>query len=172
MREASNQPLPFTLQAPWPAGTSFKAGGIADFAAKSAAVLAAGPFAGGLLALGFARSACGFGPRGFYYNSPLSSTHRDGHAFAIDFTRYRHGVPFDNVSGGTPVLAPAAGVVARADAACPSGDSSLSNTVEILHHDPVTGADDRYLSRYLHLAGPFLLSVSVGMPVVVGQRLG
>jgi murein DD-endopeptidase MepM/ murein hydrolase activator NlpD len=171
-REASNQPLPFTLRAPWPVGTSFTAGGFNEFAIKSAAILAAGPVAGGLLALGFSQSACGFGPRGFYYNSRVSSTHRDADAFAIDFTRYRHGVPFDNASGGTPVLAPAPGIVARADAGRPSGDSSLSNTVEILHRDPVTGADDRYLSRYLHLAGPFLLNVSVGMPVIVGQRLG
>jgi murein DD-endopeptidase MepM/ murein hydrolase activator NlpD len=169
--DASNQPLPFTLRAPWPAGVRFMAGGFNEFAVKASAVLAAGP-TGPLVALGFSQATCGFGPRGFYYNSRVSSTHQGSNAFAIDFTRYRRGVPFDNESGGTPVLAPAPGIVIRADAGRPSGDDSFSNTVEIVHRDPVTGADDRYLSRYLHLAGPFLLNVSVGMPVIVGQRLG
>lgn len=169
--DARNQPLPFPLKAPWPAGLSFMAGGLADFAVKAAAVAAAGPLAGGLLALGFARSDCGFGPRGFYYND-VSDTHQDEDAFAIDFTRYRHGVPFDNESGGTAVLAPAAGVVVTARGSRPSGDPNFSNTVELRHPDPVTGDDDRYLSRYLHLAGPSQLSVSDGMAVIVGQRLG
>lgn len=169
--EHRNQPLPFTLRAPWPAGDRFMAGGFNEFAAKAAAVTAAGPIAGPLLALGFSEADCGFGFRGFYYNA-LIDTHQDEDAFAIDFTRYRRGIPFDNESGGTAVLAPAAGVVVTARADRESGDDSLSNTVEILHRDPVTGADDRYLSRYLHLAGPCLLNVSVGMPVIVGQRLG
>lgn len=171
-----NQPLPFTLRAPWPAGDSFMAGGLFDFGLRSTAVAAAAastPFGigGALLAEAFSLSDCGYGPRGFYYND-ISDTHQDEDAFAIDFTRYRRGVPLDNESGGTAVLAPAPGVVVTARGRRNSGDSNFSNTVEIDHADPVSGAADRFRSRYLHLAGPDLLSVSVGMPVITGQRLG
>jgi len=166
----TNQPLPFTLRAPWPAGNSFMAGGLFDFGLRSAAVAAAGP-TGVIVAHGFSLSDCGYGPRGFYYND-ISDTHQDEHAFAIDFTRYRRGVPFDNESGGTAVLASAPGVVVTARGCRRSGHSNASNTVEIDHADPVSGITDRFRSRYLHLAGPNLLSVSVGMPVITGQRLG
>jgi murein DD-endopeptidase MepM/ murein hydrolase activator NlpD len=166
-----NQPLPFTLRAPWPAGRNFMAGGLPQFAVKVAAVAAAGPLGGALLAAGFSTLTCGFGTRGFYYNDLFS--HQGEDAFAIDFTRYRRGVPFDNESGGTPVLAAAPGIVAVARPGVDSGDSSASNTVAISHADPAPGgAVDRFTSQYLHLAGPNMLSVSVGMPVVTGQRLG
>ncbi len=165
----TNQPLPFSILAPWPAGRHFMAGGQFQFGVKLSAVIAAGPLAGGLLALGFSRSNCGFGPRGYYYN--FGPTHDNESAFAIDFTRFRKGVPFDNESGGTPVLAPLGGVVVTACGTRNSGDSSASNSVEIMHPDPETGAS-RFLSRYLHLAGPNLLSVSSGMAVITGQRLG
>lgn len=164
---ASNQPLPLFFRAPWPRGLHFMAGGIAKFARRSKAVQVAGPF-GIALALRFADSDCGFGPRGFYYNSLVS--HNGVDAFAIDFTRGRPGVPFVNGSGGTPVLAGRAGLVVKACGGNGSGSSSGSNTVELLHVDPSTG--DEYLSRYLHLAGPSLLSVCFGQAVQTGQRLG
>lgn len=166
----TNQPLTLEIRAPWPAGERFTAGGLDDFAARSAAVAAAG-LGAPLVALAFSLDDCGYGTRGFYYNSPISSTHQDEDAFAIDFTRYRRGVPFDNESGGTPVLAVADGIVVSACSGTPSGSGSASNTVEIRHDDPDTG-QPRYLSRYLHLAGPFQLSVSALMAVGTGARLG
>jgi len=166
-----NQPLPFALRAPWPAGQSFKAGGLNQFIVEQAAVLAGGIIAGGLLALYFASSPCGFGPRGFYYNQ--GSTHDDDDAFAIDFTRYRRYVPYDPESGGTPVLAAHSGIVSSVSAGTPSGDSSASNTVEIIRGDPANPLDPaRFCSRYLHLEGPFRIPVSAMMPVVTGTRLG
>lgn len=166
----SNQPLPFSILAPWPSGRSFKAGGLAGFSAKQAAVIAAGPL-GVALAVGFARSDCGFGPRGFYYNSRLSDTHQGVDAFAIDFTRYARGVPYDNESGGDPVLATAAGVVGFTRTSVASGDSSAPNEVQVLHADPATGTN-RFMSRYLHMAGPSLIGVSTGMAIPRGMRLG
>ena len=148
-----NQPLPFPLLAPWPAGVSFTAGGLTQFIAQQPAIAAAGPFFGGLLALAFARNRCGFGPRGLYCNQ--TSTHEDENAFAIDFARYRRNVPYDNESEGTPVLAARGGVVARVSAGTGSG-SSPSNTVEVNHQDPGNPTDlTRFRSLYLHLAGPF-----------------
>ena len=166
-----NQPLPFELLAPWPADQSFKAGGLTPYIVEQAAVLAGGLIGGGLLALYFAQSRCGFGPRGFYYNQ--GSTHDEEDAFAIDFTRYRQYVPYDPESGGTPVLAARSGIVHSVRAGTPSGDSSASNTVEIEHADPANPADtSRFRSRYLHLEGPFKIPVSVMMPIFVGNRLG
>ncbi|MFN8061237.1 MAG: M23 family metallopeptidase [Vicinamibacterales bacterium] len=166
-----NQPLPFELLAPWPDGQSFKAGGLTEYIVEQAAVLEGGLLGGGLLALYLSRSACGFGPRGFYYNQ--GSTHDEEDAFAIDFTRYRQYVPYDPESGGTPVLAARAGIVQSVRAGTPSGDSSASNTVEIVHADPFNPSDaTRFRSRYLHLEGPFRISVSMGMAVFTGNRLG
>jgi tetratricopeptide (TPR) repeat protein len=167
----SNQPLPFELLAPWPNGQCFKAGGLTQFIVEQAAVIAGGVIFGGLLAFNFSRSCCGFGPRGFYYNQ--GSTHDEEDAFAIDFTRYRQYVPYDPESGGTPVLAARAGVVSLALAGTPSGDSSASNTVHIVHPDPANPSDaNRFTTRYLHLEGPFKLSVSAMMPIFEGNRLG
>ena len=166
-----NQPLPFELLAPWPAGQSFKAGGLVQYLVEQAAVLAGGLFGGSLLALYFARSACGFGPRGFYYNQ--GSTHDEEDAFAIDFTRYRRYVPYDPESGGTPVLAVRSGIVHSVRAGTPSGDSSAPNTVEVSHADPSNPADiSRFRSRYLHLEGPYKIPVSAMMQVFTGSRLG
>jgi murein DD-endopeptidase MepM/ murein hydrolase activator NlpD len=134
-------------------------------------VSAAGSIGGPLAALALARNACGFGPRGFYYNQ--APTHDEQDSFAIDFTRYERNVPYDNESGGTPVLAARDGLVVRADPGTTSGDSNSSNTVEIEHADPAVPSDtDRFRSRYMHLAGPFQLLVSEMMPVITGQRLG
>jgi murein DD-endopeptidase MepM/ murein hydrolase activator NlpD len=45
--------------------------------------------------------------------------------------------------------------------------------VEVIHADPDNPTDlVRFRSRYLHLAGPFLIPVSEMMPVITGQRLG
>jgi murein DD-endopeptidase MepM/ murein hydrolase activator NlpD len=166
-----NQPPTLPLLAPWPAGQSFKAGGLTEFVAQQAAIVAAGLIGGAILAAAFARNACGFGPRGFYYNQ--GPTHDEEDAFAIDFTRYERNVPYNNESSGTPVLAVRDGVVARVSAGTPSGSSSASNTVEIVHGDPADPTDDdRFRSRYLHLAGPFQVRVSEMMFVITGQRLG
>ena len=159
-----NQPLPFQLLAPWPVDRSFMAGGLAEFFIA----LAGGPLA----ALYLARRPCGFGPRGFYYNT--GPTHEGVDAFAIDFTRYRRYVPGDNESGGTPVLAARGGVVSHVRAFFPSGYSGPDgNVVHIEHADPAnpTGPG-RFTSRYLHLEGPHQIPVSQGMPVVTGTRLG
>lgn len=166
-----NQALPFELFAPWPAYQSFTAGGLTPYIGQQAAIVAAGLIGGALLALAFARSRCGFGPRGFYYNQ--GSTHDEEDAFAIDFTRYRRYVPYDPESGGTPVLAAQSGIVARVRAGTPSGSSSASNTVEIVHADPANPSDiNRFRSRYLHLEGPFTIPVSEMMPIFTGNRLG
>ena len=163
----TNQRLPIQLLAPWPAGRCFEAGGLARFIRDSALILAGGPFAP-LILRRRSRTRCGFGPRGFYYNF---ATHRGEDAFAIDFTSYQRGDPFDNQSGGTPVLAPLDGMVVSACGGATTGSSAFPNIVEILHADPTTGAP-RFLSRYLHLAGPTLLNVIAGMAVLTGDRLG
>ncbi len=76
-------------------------------------------------------------------------------------------------SGGTPVLAARDGIVVTAEGGTESGDSNESNTVAIEHADPAVPSDtDRFRSRYMHLAGPFRIQVSVLMPVITGQRLG
>jgi murein DD-endopeptidase MepM/ murein hydrolase activator NlpD/tetratricopeptide (TPR) repeat protein len=166
----TNQPLPFTLLAPWPAPTSFMAGGLGDFAAKQAAILAAGPI-GFLLAAKFAESPCGFGARGFYYNQ--GPTHDEEEAFAIDFTRYRTNVPYDNESGGTPVLAARGGIVVRVIFDRANGDPTFANEVQITHADPANPSDtSRFRSRYMHMEGPSRLAVSPLMAVIAGQRLG
>ena len=167
----TNQSLPIELLAPWPAGQSFKAGGLTEFIAQQAAIVAADPLIGAAIAVGLAHNACGFGPRGFYYNQ--GPTHREEDAFAIDFTRYERNIPYDAVSGGTPVLAVRDGVVAVVNAGIPSGDSSSANEVEINHEDPANPSNiNRFRSRYLHLQGPFQIPVSAMMFVIVGQRLG
>jgi hypothetical protein len=165
-----NSPLPFELVAPWPEGQHFKAGGLWGFVAEQAIIIAAG-YGGPLIALGLSGGDCGFGPRGFYYNS--GPTHSGDEAFAIDFTRYRRWVPYDNVSGGTPVLATRDGIVRFVEAGIPSGHSSAANEVEISHTDPANPADlTRFTSRYLHMEGPFKILVSAMMPVFTGNRLG
>lgn len=165
----TNQPLPIPLRAPWPAGQSFRAGGIRDFAFKTAAVAAAGFIAGPILAYAFSRNDCGFGTPGYYYNT--GPTHDEEDAFAIDFTRYKYGQPFNSIAEGTPVLAAADGNVIDFEDSVPSGeDPGYPNMVEVEHPDPVTGAP-RFVSRYLHLAGP-KLTISYLMPVKAGNRLG
>jgi len=165
-----NQPLPFELAAPWPAGQCFKAGGFAEYLVEQAAVLAAGwPF--GLILLGtLSASKCGFGPRGFYFNL---FTHTGNDAFAVDFTRYRQFVPYDNESGGTPVLAARGGIVTNREWSRSAGDPDYANFVVIDHADPANPANlHKFKTQYLHLDGPNKVPVSVGMNVAVGTRLG
>ena len=84
--------------------------------------------------------------------------HTEAEAFAIDFTRYRRYLPYDNVAGGTPVLASHDGKVSDLNATVDSGDDSDKNFVNIEHGDPNNTADDkRFTSRYLHMEGPFKL---------------
>jgi hypothetical protein len=169
-KKGTNSPLPFGLLAPWPEGEHFMAGGIIQFIGQQATILGAGLF-GLALAGAYASDECGFGPRGYYYN--FDTTHTGVEAFAIDFTRYKRWVPFDNESGGTPVLAVRDGVVSRVRNGIPSNDDSFPNLVEIEHPDPANLSDEhRFTSRYLHLEGPFKIPVSEKMPVVTGNRLG
>jgi murein DD-endopeptidase MepM/ murein hydrolase activator NlpD len=166
-----NDPLPFELLAPWPAGQSFKAGGLLQYAGEQAAVIAAGLIGGAILSEIFSVSPCGFGPRGFYFHD--WPTHLDDEAFAIDFTRYRQYHPYDNAAEGTPVLAARAGMVTNVQPFAQNGDSNMANLVEIAHPDPANPADTlRFTSRYLHLEGPMKIPVSVHMPVFAGNRLG
>jgi Peptidase family M23 len=158
-KKQTNQPLPFPLLAPWPVDQSFTAGGLTEYAVALAG--------GALAALALARSPCGFGPRGFYYNQ--WPTHTGSDAFAIDFTRYRRYVPYDNESGGTPVLAARGGIVTYVRAGFPSGYSGDPNVVYVEHAEP---GNPKFTSRYLHLEGPWEVLVSEWMPVVTGTRLG
>ena len=167
----NNQPLPFEIRAPWPDGQCFTAGGLFEYIAEQAGVVLAWPFSG-LVALGLASAnCCGWGPRGYYYNT--GPTHDEEDAFAIDFTRYRRFVPYDNESGGTPVLAVHEGIASFVRAGISSGNSSTDNRVEIQHADPDNTSDlTRFTSKYLHLEGPFRVPVSTGMSIRLGTRLG
>jgi hypothetical protein len=174
-----NQPLPFALAAPWPHGQCFTAGGFNEYIGQQAAILAAaagggfifGSLAAAALAFAFSTQDCGFGIRGFYFNQ---FTHEDEDAFAIDFTRYRRYVPYDNESGGTPVLAVRGGIVSYAYGMADTGDPNTSNTVYIDHEDPANSSDKtRYRSHYLHMEGaPRKIIVSQDMQVFTGSRLG
>jgi hypothetical protein len=165
-----NDPLPFPLLAPWPVDQSFTAGGLRQYVGQQLAILAAG-IAGPFLAMNYARSRCGFGPRGFYYNQ--YPTHEGADAFAIDFTRYRQYLPYDNESGGTPVLAAHGGVVSRVRESFPSGFGDGVNVVHIEYEDPANPTSPRrFTSRYLHLEGPWGVPVSEEMSIITGTRLG
>jgi hypothetical protein len=174
-----NQPLPFELYAPWPEGQCFMAGGFNEFLVQQTAILAAaagggflfGSLAAAAVAFAFSTQDCGFGVRGFYFNQ---FTHVDDDAFAIDFTRYRQYVPYDNESGGTPVLAARSGIVSYVYDTADTGDPNNSNTVYIDHEDPANPGDKtRFRSHYLHMEGlPGKVTVSFGMPVYTGNRLG
>jgi tetratricopeptide (TPR) repeat protein len=167
--EAKNQPLPFELLAPWPSGDCFMAGGLGDFVAGSTIAAAAWPFSFVVLE-GLSLRSCGFGLRGFYYGL---ATHTDLDHFAIDFSRYRRGVPLLNASGGTRVLAVREGMVVAARGLVPTGNEADVNFVEIDHTDPSDPAKPvRFRSRYLHLEGPARLFVSKGMHVEGGTHLG
>ncbi|HET6362954.1 MAG TPA: peptidoglycan DD-metalloendopeptidase family protein [Gemmatimonadota bacterium] len=164
----TNQALTLPLLAPWPEGRYFMAGGLSRYILQEAAASALW-IGGWALRLSYATSRCGYGLRGFYYNSTFSHVGDD--AFAIDFSSYRRYVPYWNISGGTPVLSPADGIVRWSRGHIPSGGDWETNTVWIDHDDPATGTP-RYLTKYLHLAGPGQVLVSTAMVAPTGRRLG
>jgi Tetratricopeptide repeat/Peptidase family M23 len=184
-------PASLGMKAPWPAGENLRAGGIVGFVAQLAAFAAiaapAGPFAplvyAGLLAAASLTTPCGFGPGGLYYGQP--STHVGRDTFAIDFSRFVQGVPLLLDAFGKPILAVADGVVTFVRSNIATGDPTIDNQVVIGHMteievllafliEALTGQPVRakYSSEYLHLAGPGLIPVSVGMFVRQGARLG
>ena len=143
--ERPNQPLPFPLLARGRLITS-PAGGLTHYIGQQAVILAAaatawpfGMIAAAALALGYSSNPCGFGPRGYYYNQ--WPTHDGEDAFAIDFTRYRRYVPYDNESGGTPVLAARGGIVSHVVAGFPWGYSGDANLVHIEHPESADPSD-------------------------------
>lgn len=176
-KQETNQPLEIPIKAPWPAGQTFRAGGFGWFSAESAAFAAMGLFA--FVAIEAASWApCGFGPSGLYYNQ--LPTHVGQDAFAIDFTRYVQGVPYQPASDGTPVLNVAYGIVMLTRGTIAHGDHSLDNRVEVGHFAgnwlerliEAINKNPRYTSKYLHLSGPNQIPVSVGMFLKQGSRLG
>lgn len=166
------------IAAPWPKGERFEAGGLTPYLTRQAAIAAAavvfpfGTIAAAAMTMGFAARGCGFGPGGFYYGQ--GATHKGMHHYAIDFTRYRRGVPYALQVKGTPTLATSQGMVTTARGHVASGSSSTDNRV-VVRHDRWGSSEffnRRYESRYLHLDGPNKLSVSVGQFVERGSRLG
>jgi tetratricopeptide (TPR) repeat protein len=184
-------PADLNLKAPWAAGEFFRAGGIIPMAATLAGIAAAlagtGPFflffyGMALLNLSLA-SPCGLGPGGLYYGQP--TTHIGADNFAIDFCRFIRGVPFFADARGKAVLAVAEGVITFTRSNFATGDPTIDNQVVIGHMtseeiffafliELLTGQRvlPKYNSEYLHLDGPGLIPVSVGMFVRQGARLG
>ena len=184
-------PADLHMKSPWPKGEHFRGGGIIPFSAQLAlfASIAAswGPFAGFAFAtqllIASLASPCGFGPGGLWYGQPTTHVNRD--VFAIDFARFVQGVPFLLDAFGKPVLAVAPGFVTFRINSSPTGDPTMANEVDIAHItqeeifigiiiEYLTGhkTTPKYTSEYLHLDGPNLIPVSVGMFVQQGQRLG
>jgi tetratricopeptide (TPR) repeat protein len=184
-------PASLWMKAPWPAGECFRAGGIIGFSAQLVAFTAIaapfGPLAGlvyaGLLETASLSTPCGFGPGGLFYGQP--TTHVGIDEFAIDFSRFVQGVPLLLDAFGKPVLAVAEGVVMDVVAGIGTGDPTTENRVEIGHMSEAealmaviigltTGqmSPPKYTSKYLHMAGPFQIPVSLGMFVKQGARLG
>ena len=177
-----NQPLALPIKAPFPAGTGMRAGGIIPFSIQVAAFAGLGPFAGVAI---FAASLnpCGFGPGGLYYNQP--STHTGDEAFAIDFCRFAQGAPLVSNCRGLPMLAIADGLVTGVESNNATGSASSGNCVRLEHMTEqelfalyiiwlFTGRRQfmPFTSRVLHLDGPSMIPVSVGMHVKQGARLG
>jgi len=189
---ATNQPITLNLKAPWPAGIRMRAGGLLPYINEQVTILTAakipflGPSIAGTITLALAARDCGFGPGVLYYNmAPTHLTSVASSAFAIDFVRYLQFLPYANLTGATPALAVADGIVTVRDAGFVSGDGDPNhpNTVHIRH--AFLGAITTkkggfrpififtpFVSRYLHMAGPNLIPVSLGMFVRQGARLG
>lgn len=164
--------FPHDLLAPWPSGMCLRAGGWKDplYLAQLKLILAMDPLTRWAFAKFSKGGGCGWGIPGFYYDT--RPTHDDEDQFAIDFVRYDTSQPFHNVTGGTPVLAPRDGMVGMVEATAPTGSSRLNYT-HIYHEDPENPGDrKRYMSRYLHLDGPYVDFVSTGMKIYTGNRLG
>ena len=126
-----NQPLTLSIKAPWPAGTSFRAGGLIGFSVQMAIFGAMGWPWGAIAMWTASLNSCGFGPGGLYYNQP--STHLGAEAFAIDFCKFLPGAPLLPTAGGTPILAVADGLVTGVESVNPSGSSSSGNCVRLEH---------------------------------------
>jgi len=189
---ATNQPITLPIKAPWPAGIRMRAGGLLPYISEQANILTVahipflGPSIAGAITLALAARDCGFGPGVLYYNmAPTHLTSVASSAFAIDFVRYLQFAPYANVTAATPALAVADGIVTTRDAGFVSGDGDPNhpNTVHIRH--VTRGAfttkkggfisifiSTPFVSRYLHMAGPNLIPVSLGMFVPQGARLG
>jgi hypothetical protein len=189
----SNQPLSLTIKSPWPRGLTLRAGGIIPFTIQLVRCAGAGPYPLPLLCIFrlAASSPCGLGPGGLYYGgvAGFNFTHGGDDFFAIDFARYRFGVPLQNQTFGTQVLAVQMGMVSGVNAAIATGATSTDNRVlvkhlteadfimivilEILSGRPLRPfATPRFTSMYLHLDGPFKIPVSPGMFVRQGANLG
>lgn len=172
----TNQPLPFAIKAPWPAGQELVAGGLKGYLQKVIAIGAITLWPPWLqtalqaaMALGFSLRKCGFGIRGFYYNH--GPTHNGVDAFAIDFSQYARGQPYRSTAGGIPVLACREGIVVAVEDTNETGTAGEPNEVEIVHQD-VDSSGTQYRSRYLHMEGPDAIPVDCGSFVLMGQRLG
>jgi hypothetical protein len=168
-KKQTNQPLTIPLEAPWLRGLRCMAGGLASYIVQTIHLLGFGPFAY-FAALVFSDRDCGFGPRGLYYNT--LPTHTDEDAFAIDFSHAVPGFPWRNASNRLTVAVPRIGIVANSCGIQPTG-ADRPNFVEILHDDfPSSRGTNRFLSRYLHMAGPNRLRVACGALVVEGTTIG
>lgn len=159
-----NQPLDMTIKSPWAAGLNFRAGGLDRFLESLI------PFVGLGIVISDSSSPCGYGLGGFYYNAITS--HTGDNAFAIDFTRHS-----GSGADGQFALAVELGLVTTVKPKKANGDSSAANRVEIAHwslSEPLAcgGPPPRYVSKYLHLAGPNTILVSELMAVDQGTRLG
>lgn len=189
----TNQPLPFSLLAPWDRGSGtgskpFMAGGLGDLLESPIITESAGffaflrfiPIVGDIVRtidlflapirpierarqLAMATRPCGFGIRGFYYNAITSHTGDD--AFAIDFTDYDFFFPASNF---WPVLSAVRGMVIFARHTT-ANNANPSNTVEILTS---TRDGQQFASRYLHMAREVIPPVSTGMFVQQGTLIG
>ena len=162
-----NQPLAISIKAPFVSGECWRAGGLNRYLSSFIPFYGIGVF----LADNF--SPCGYGPGGYYFNEPISHNGQD--AFAVDFTRYVPGLPYIPDQGGHLALACAEGMVRMVRSFLASGSESMDNRVEISHWEgPLRcgGPPARYISKYLHLAGPSIVLVSQFMWVDQGTRLG
>lgn len=184
-------PADLKLKAPFSRGEHFRAGGIIPMTAELAGIAAAlsgtGPFFPLAYALALvirsAASPCGLGFGGLYYGQPTTHVGRDN--FAVDFATFMRGIPFALDTRGRAVLAIADGIVTYVESSKASGDPSDANQVSVDHLLDVekalqffvrlfTGAwlPSKYYAEYLHLDGPGMVPVSVGMYVRQGTRLG
>ncbi|MCD4653329.1 hypothetical protein K8T06_05285 [bacterium] len=168
------------IKAPWEKNLNFRAGGVNGSAALLASTIFV-PWPFNLIPKGIALaksfSPCGYGLMGFYYGQ---WGHKGSEYFAVDFIRFKRGVPFHSNTKGCKVLAVAEGLVSRVTSKFPDGSSGNydANLVYIKHWDLKEGegtvvllaaliselcgnkgaiqtARDmvRYKSTYLHMQG-------------------
>lgn len=184
-------PADLRMKAPFSRGENFRVGGIIPMTAQLGAIAAAwawtGPFFplfyGQALSALSASSACGLGPGGLWYGQP--TTHVDRDNFAVDFSTFIRGIPFALTARGRAVLAIADGIVTYVDANQSSGDPYIANQVNVDHTLDVElvleffsmlfsgkWLPTKYSAEHLHLDGPNMIPVSVGMFLRQGARLG